>query len=98
MNKTGLYMIAKIIIKKLIQAAIRTYQLFFVPLLPAGSCRFLPTCSHYAMDAIRLHGPIKGGWLTLKRISRCNPWGGMGADEVPPETQSTVTTTEHSTG
>lgn len=48
-----------------------------------GSCRFIPTCSQYAVEALRLHGPIKGGWLTLRRLSRCHPWGGSGYDPVP---------------
>ncbi|MDD3370587.1 MAG: membrane protein insertion efficiency factor YidD [Alphaproteobacteria bacterium] len=48
-------------------------------------CRFLPTCSAYADEAIRVHGAIRGGWLALKRISRCHPWGGHGYDPVPPK-------------
>ncbi len=47
------------------------------------SCRFTPTCSAYGIEAFRKHGPIKGGWLTFKRIIRCNPWGGSGYDPVP---------------
>lgn len=47
------------------------------------SCRFTPTCSQYAIDAIRKHGPFKGLWLAVKRISRCHPWGGSGYDPVP---------------
>ena len=70
------------------QAAIRAYQLLIVPALPAGGCRFHPSCSHYAMDAIGLFGPARGGWLALKRIFRCHPWGGEGADEVPPQIPS----------
>lgn len=61
---------------------IRMYQLLLSPLLGA-SCRFTPTCSQYAIEAIRKYGPFKGGWLTLKRISRCHPWGGHGHDPVP---------------
>ncbi|MDD4636400.1 MAG: membrane protein insertion efficiency factor YidD [Bacteroidales bacterium] len=52
------------------------------PLTPA-SCRFTPTCSEYAVQALKKHGPLKGGWLTIKRISRCHPWGGSGYDPVP---------------
>lgn len=46
-------------------------------------CRFVPTCSEYAGDAIQLHGPWQGAILTIKRLSRCHPWGGQGLDEVP---------------
>jgi len=49
------------------------------------NCRFAPTCSEYALEAIEKHGGIKGGWLALKRIGRCNPWGGHGYDPVPDD-------------
>lgn len=61
---------------------IRLYQILLSPILGA-SCRYTPTCSQYGLEAIRKHGPFKGGWLTLKRIGRCNPWGGHGHDPVP---------------
>lgn len=61
---------------------IRIYQLFISPLFGA-SCRFTPTCSQYGYLAIKKHGPFKGGWLTMKRIARCHPWGGHGHDPVP---------------
>lgn len=61
---------------------IRLYQYLISPIL-GKSCRFTPTCSHYGVEAISKHGPFKGGWLTLKRIARCNPWGGHGPDPVP---------------
>lgn len=63
-------------------ALIRLYQWFLSPLLGA-SCRYTPTCSQYAVIAIRKYGPFKGGWLTLKRLARCHPWGGHGHDPVP---------------
>jgi len=47
------------------------------------SCRYTPTCSQYGIEAIKKYGPLKGGWLTVKRIARCNPWGGHGHDPVP---------------
>lgn len=61
---------------------IRLYQYLLSPILGA-SCRYTPTCSQYGLEAIRKYGPFKGGWLTLKRIGRCNPWGGHGHDPVP---------------
>ena len=51
-------------------------------LLPK-SCRFAPSCSEYAQEAIVRHGPVRGGWLALRRIVRCHPWGGSGFDPVP---------------
>ena len=61
---------------------IRFYQLSISPLFPP-SCRFTPTCSQSALEAIRRHGPPKGLWLALRRLSRCHPWGGSGYDPVP---------------
>jgi putative membrane protein insertion efficiency factor len=61
---------------------IRIYQVLISPLFPS-SCRYSPTCSHYGIEAFQKHGLIKGGWLTIKRIASCNPWGGSGYDPVP---------------
>lgn len=61
---------------------IRFYQLCISPLLPPA-CRFTPTCSQYAIEALRKHGPFRGSWLALRRILRCHPWGGSGYDPVP---------------
>ena len=61
---------------------IRFYQKFISPLKPP-TCRFTPTCSTYAIQAIRKHGPFKGLALAMWRILRCNPWGGSGYDPVP---------------
>jgi putative membrane protein insertion efficiency factor len=47
------------------------------------SCRFLPSCSAYAIDAIRAHGAVRGAWMALRRVARCHPWGGHGLDSVP---------------
>ncbi len=61
---------------------VRLYRAPFSPLV-GMSCRFHPTCSAYALDALRTHGAIRGGWLALRRILRCHPWGGAGVDPVP---------------
>ena len=61
---------------------IRFYQKYISPLKPP-TCRFTPTCSQYAIEAIRKHGPFKGLVLAVWRILRCNPWGGSGYDPVP---------------
>jgi uncharacterized protein len=61
---------------------IRFYQRFISPLTPPV-CRFTPTCSQYAIEALRKHGPVKGLWLAVKRVLRCHPWGGSGYDPVP---------------
>ena len=62
---------------------IRLYQAGLSPLM-GGHCRFMPTCSQYAIDALQMHGAIRGSWLTLRRLLRCHPLGGMGYDPVPP--------------
>ena len=67
---------------KLALLAIRVYQGFFSPLMPLG-CRFYPTCSHYAAEAIEKHGAARGSWLAAKRILRCRPFGAGGYDPVP---------------
>ena len=61
---------------------VKFYQLCISP-FTMPSCRYTPTCSEYALQAIRKYGPLKGGWLALKRIARCHPWGGHGYDPVP---------------
>ena len=58
------------------------YRICISPLTPP-SCRFTPTCSAYAVEAIKKHGPVKGFYLTVRRILRCHPWGGSGYDPVP---------------
>ena len=63
-------------------ALIRLYQLIISPWL-GSRCRYTPTCSAYGIQALKKYGPIKGLWLTGKRILRCNPWGGHGHDPVP---------------
>lgn len=63
-------------------ALISVYQRVLSPYWPS-SCRYEPTCSHYAQEAITVHGTPKGAWLALKRLARCGPWGGSGYDPVP---------------
>ena len=63
-------------------ALIKLYQWILSPWL-GSSCRFTPSCSQYAAEAFKKYGPLKGLWLTTKRIARCNPWGGHGHDPVP---------------
>ncbi|GAB3562091.1 membrane protein insertion efficiency factor YidD [Spirosoma luteolum] len=61
---------------------VRAYQAVLSPYLP-NACRYTPTCSQYMIEAVRRHGAWRGGWLGLKRMSRCHPWGGHGYDPVP---------------
>jgi len=63
-------------------ALIKIYQLIISPWL-GPKCRYTPTCSQYAVEALKKYGPLKGLWLAIKRISRCHPWGGHGYDPVP---------------
>lgn len=68
--------------KRILILLIRFYQGAVSPHFPP-SCRFTPTCSQYAVEAIAKHGVLKGTWLALRRILRCHPWGGSGYDPVP---------------
>ncbi len=70
------------IFSKLFLGLIKIYQWFLSPILGAN-CRYTPTCSQYGIEAICKYGPFKGGWITLKRLGRCHPWGGHGHDPVP---------------
>jgi uncharacterized protein len=72
----------KKVISRLLIGLIRVYQYAISPYLPP-SCRYTPTCSAYGIEAITKYGPFKGGWLTVKRVASCNPWGGSGYDPVP---------------
>ena len=66
----------------IIALPVRFYRLVFSPWV-GFNCMYHPTCSAYALDALKTHGGIKGSWLTIKRIGRCHPWGGSGIDDVP---------------
>lgn len=63
---------------------IKLYQWILSPILPQ-TCRHIPTCSVYTIDAIKTHGPLKGLWLGIRRLSKCHPWGTFGFDPVPPK-------------
>jgi putative membrane protein insertion efficiency factor len=66
----------------LVAGLLRGYQLVLSPIY-GPVCRYAPSCSHYAHDAVLMHGPVRGGWLALRRLARCHPWGGSGFDPVP---------------
>jgi putative membrane protein insertion efficiency factor len=73
--------------KFLVRLLIRFYQRFISPVIhltPGSGCRFTPSCSAYFLEAVETHGVLRGGWMGLKRIGRCHPWGGFGHDPVPP--------------
>ena len=74
-------------LQKILSAIIRTYQLTLSPLL-GQRCRFTPTCSNYAIDAINQHGSLKGSWLTAKRLLKCHPLNPGGYDPVPGNHQN----------
>jgi putative membrane protein insertion efficiency factor len=72
----------------LLLALLGVYQRWVSPVLmallsPGGACRFEPTCSAYAVEAVRRHGALAGAWLAARRLARCHPWGGCGCDPVP---------------
>ena len=69
------------VLARVVAAPIRLYQL-----VRAGRpslCRYDPSCSTYALEALEIHGALRGSWLTVRRLGRCHPWGGLGADPVP---------------
>ncbi|MCQ4085901.1 membrane protein insertion efficiency factor YidD [Saccharibacillus sp. JS10] len=74
------------IARRTVQGTIRFYRKFISPLTPP-SCRFVPTCSAYALEAIEVHGAAKGSWLAAKRISKCHPFHEGGFDPVPPNSK-----------
>ncbi len=73
-----------------LRGLVLAYRYLLAPLIP-GHCRYLPTCSHYGLEALQVHGPIQGSLLTLRRLLRCHPWGGHGLDPVPPAADNSLT-------
>jgi putative membrane protein insertion efficiency factor len=71
------------VLNSMLRGVVRLYQLVLSPVLPP-SCRYLPSCSDYAIEALASHGTLAGLWLALRRIASCHPWGGSGYDPVPP--------------
>lgn len=69
-------------VRSALRGLISLYQFLISP-LSAPTCRFYPTCSEYARQALSEHGPLKGGWLAIKRIAKCHPWHPGGVDHVP---------------
>ena len=76
---------------------IKLYQVLISPIL-GPKCRFTPTCSTYAIEALKKYGILKGSWLAIKRISRCHPWGGHGYDPVPWPKKDRANKVRHSNG
>jgi hypothetical protein len=68
---------------RIVALPVRAYRLVFSPWV-GHNCRYHPTCSAYALEALDRHGALRGSWLAARRILRCHPWGGSGVDEVPP--------------
>jgi hypothetical protein len=68
---------------RVLRGVVRAYRWSWSAIM-GRQCRFLPTCSEYAEEALAAHGAAKGSWLALKRVCRCHPWGGAGLDPVPP--------------
>ena len=85
----------KRIFTRALMALVQGYRVLISPVIPGG-CRFAPSCSQYAHEALEAHGAVKGSVLTMKRLCRCHPWGGHGFDPVPsaqvrPETTAETT-------
>ncbi len=80
------------LISLFLRGLILAYRYLLAPLIP-GRCRYLPSCSHYGLEALQVHGPVHGSWLTLRRLLRCHPWGGHGFDPVPGRQASPIAPT-----
>ncbi len=82
MRSTHVYEIAQMP-RVVLMGAVRMYQSTIGPALPRGACRFEPSCSHYAYTALERYGVFRGTWLAVRRLARCQPFGGSGYDPVP---------------
>jgi uncharacterized protein len=80
--------------RQFIRILIRAYQLGISPLLGAR-CRFYPSCSQYALEAVSTHGSLRGSWLALRRLARCHPFDAGGYDPVPADSRSTAAQARH---
>jgi putative membrane protein insertion efficiency factor len=78
----------------ILRAVITVYRWTLVPVLGAN-CRYEPSCSAYAHEALGVHGPLTGSWLAMRRLCRCHPWGGSGYDPVPSRPETTNTAGPH---
>jgi putative membrane protein insertion efficiency factor len=76
---------------------LRAYRFLISPLY-GEVCRYYPSCSAYALDAVRTHGSVRGSWLTVRRLARCHPWAAGGVDHVPPPRGRGVSHTTHHQG
>ncbi|QYK68071.1 MULTISPECIES: membrane protein insertion efficiency factor YidD [Paenibacillus] len=83
----------KITTRRVVQAPIKFYRFYISPLKPA-TCRFYPTCSAYALEAVEVHGALKGSWLAAKRIAKCHPFHPGGVDLVPAAKKETYRSSE----
>ena len=83
MQSGGFWKRSRSIFKRICALPLIALVKFYLSPFTPPSCRFTPTCSQYALEALRKHGPLKGSWLTMRRLSRCHPWGGSGYDPVP---------------
>ena len=82
-------LLLKNLLNRILIGLVRFYQYAISPMFPAA-CRYTPTCSHYAVEALQKHGPWRGLLLAVKRIASCHPWGGSGYDPVPEKEKKTI--------